>query len=142
MNKNKRQLVYNKYGGLCAYTGKPLESDWQIDHMMSKRESNYINTYRISQAKDWNCLKLEIDHIDNLMPALRIVNHYKRAFDLEGFRKYMLYFHLRLAKYPKNPIVVSSIKRKEYMYKVADAFDITTNKPFSGIFYFETLESN
>lgn len=33
---NKRQVVYNKFNGLCAYSGKPLQDDWQIDHMKSK----------------------------------------------------------------------------------------------------------
>ena len=37
----KREKVYNKFNGKCAYTGTPLESDWQIDHM----ESMYINSY-------------------------------------------------------------------------------------------------
>lgn len=133
----KRQIVHDKFNGLCAYTGKPLGADWQIDHMTSKYEARYIDAWNIASTKDWNAAKVKIHDIKNLMPALRIVNHYKRSLDLEGFRKYMLSFHLRLAKYPKNPIVKSSIKRKEYMYKVADAFDITIDKPFSGLFYFE-----
>ena len=29
----KRERIYNKFGGLCAYSGTPLESDWQIDHV-------------------------------------------------------------------------------------------------------------
>ena len=32
----KREKVYNKYGGKCAYTGKPLGQDWQIDHVTSQ----------------------------------------------------------------------------------------------------------
>jgi len=130
MNKNKRQLIYDKFNGLCAYTGKPLGDDWQVDHVISKNWSKYY--------KDTS-LEIDENHIDNLFPALRIVNHYKRAFDLEGFRQYMLRFHLRLAKLPKTTRVNATEKRKEYMYKVADAFDIRIDKPFSGIFYFETL---
>lgn len=30
---NKRERIYNKFGGLCAYSGTPLEDDWQIDHI-------------------------------------------------------------------------------------------------------------
>ena len=29
----KRERIFKKYDGLCAYTGKPLEKDWQIDHV-------------------------------------------------------------------------------------------------------------
>ena len=72
--------------------------------------------------------------------AQKIINHYKRAFDLEFFRDYMKNFHLRIAKLPKNPKVKKSIKHKEYLLEVARLFDITPEKPFSGKFYFETLK--
>ena len=29
----KRERIYNKFGGLCAYSGTSLEDDWQIDHV-------------------------------------------------------------------------------------------------------------
>lgn len=76
---------------------------------------------------------------DNLMPTLKIVNHYKRAKDIDQFRGYMETFHQRLAKLPKKPLVGKSIKRKKYMLAVAEAFGITPDKPWCGIFYFETL---
>lgn len=122
----KRQKIFELYSGLCAYTGKPLGDDWQIDHM---EPIFYCNMHQ----RDPNLP-------ENLVPALRIVNHYKRDKDLEGFRKYMLTFHLRLNKLPKNPYADKPVKRKEYMMKVADAFGIEVDKPFCGIFYFETLK--
>lgn len=121
----KRQVIFELYNGLCAYTGKPLGDDWQIDHM---EPHFYCRMY----SRDPN-------RPENLVPALRIVNHYKRDKDLEDFRRYMLTFHIRLKKQPKNPYATYPIKRKEYMMKVADAFGITVNNPFAGIFYFETL---
>ena len=48
--------------------------------------------------------------------------------------------HLRLAKLPKNPRTEKSRKKKEYILKIAKYFDITSNKPFNGKFYFETLK--
>ena len=36
MNKDIRQKVYDKHKGLCAYTGRPLQSDWQVDHITPK----------------------------------------------------------------------------------------------------------
>lgn len=125
MKKIKREDIFLKFNGLCAYTGKPLSSDWQIDHM----EPPFY-------ARMW---MRDPNRPDNLYPALKIVNHYKREKDLEGFRKYMLYFHLRLSKLPKNPRVEKTIKRISYMKKVADAFGITPDTPFNGRFYFETL---
>jgi hypothetical protein len=127
MTKKLRQEIFDKYNGLCAYTGKPLGADWQVDHM---EPHLYSRMYQ-----------RDPDRPDNLVPALRIVNHYKRCKDIEEFRKYMLTFHLRLAKVPKVPRVEKSCKRKEYMLKVAEVFDITLNKPFAGVFFFETVNT-
>lgn len=127
INEKLRGEVYNKFNGKCAYTGKELGDDWQIDHAYSKR----IN--EITLKFD------DINHIDNLLPTLKIVNHYKRALDLEMFRKYMLSFHIRLSKLPKYPKVEKSIKHKHYMNNIATAFDIDVNKPFNGKFYFELI---
>lgn len=124
-----RYEIYKKYGGKCAYTGKDLGDDWQIDHIIPK------------------CLTLQYNHkikdhndIANLVPCVGIINHYKRGFALEPFRQYMLTFHLRLAKLPKNPRTDKTKKRIIYMKRIAELFDITVGKPFSGVFYFETLE--
>lgn len=123
MTAKKRIEIFDKFGGLCAYTGKPLGDDWQVDHM---EPHFYARMYRRDPNRS-----------DNLVPTLRIVNHYKRCKDLEGFRKYMLTFHERLRKLPKTTRVEKSAKRVLYMLKVADAFGITVDKPFSGVFYFE-----
>ena len=140
MNKIKRQEVYNKYNCKCAYTGKELDNDWQIDHIIPK---NSFIWYQLEKQRIeiWK-VDYDLNDIKNLHPAIKIVNHYKRALDLEGFRKYMSEFHLRLKKVPKNPRTEKRIKYKEYMFKVAEMFDITIDKPFNGIFYFETLDNN
>lgn len=137
MNKKLRQQVYEKYNGLCAYTGKPLGNDWQVDHITSKVLHSYRVLYNGSGIDEINERRKEVDNIDNLMPAIKIVNHYKRSLDLEGFRDYMLSFHKRLKKLPKKTIVYETQRRKEYMLKVAELFDITPDKPFNGKFYFE-----
>lgn len=126
MRKDIRKIIFDKYNGLCAYTGMPLGDDWQIDHIVSKYYWKRLN------------IAGSVDNIDNLVPALRIVNHYKRSLDLEGFRKYMLSFHIRLSKLPKRTVVFETIKRIDYLNKVALAFGITKDMPFSGKFYFET----
>lgn len=126
MTKKVRQSVFEKYSGLCAYTGKPLGDDWQVDHVNSKHLCNYFG---------FN----EVNNMENLLPACRIINHYKRDFDLERFRTYMMTFHLRFAKLPKTTRTPKTQRRKEYMMKVAELFGITVDNPFGGKFYFETL---
>lgn len=119
----KREKVRLKYGGKCAYTGKDLDDDWQVDHVFPRIGGGDNN-------------------ISNLAPCIAIVNHYKREKTLEQFRTYMLSFHLRLKKLPKKTIVYETEKRIKYMNKVANLFDITHDKPFSGKFYFETLNQD
>ena len=116
-----RDAVYNKFGGRCAYTGRPLGSDWQVDHIVPREQGG-------------------TDDMSNLLPALRIVNHYKRCLDNETFKSWLLGgLHLRLRKLPKNSRTERGMKKKAYLLRVAEAFGITEDKPFCGKFWFETL---
>ena len=114
-----RKIVYEKYGGRCAYTGTPLEDDWQVDHIIPKAQGG-------------------TDEIENLLPAQRIVNHYKRCLDNETFKTWLLGgLHERLKKLPKNPRTERGMRHKAYMLEVAGLFGIEPDKPFCGKFYFE-----
>ena len=114
-----REAVYNKYDGRCAYTGKLLGDDWQVDHIVPK------------------CLG-GTDDINNLAPVLAIVNHYKRSLSIKDFKEWYLGgLHERLRKLPKNPRSEQGIRRETYLLKVAEVFDITPFKPFCGKLWFE-----
>jgi len=136
--KINRQKVYDKFGGKCAYSGTPLEPDWQIDHIIPKNKAHWLKSY---QMRDYLKTKItNINDINNLLPCQRIINHYKRSLDLEQFRTlWLMGLHKRLDK-PRNPRTENSRKTKEYRLKVASYFGITPEKPFSGKFYFETLK--
>ena len=130
ISKKNRELVKNMFDGKCAYSGTELLSDWQVDHVNPVRRNWLLN----------NSALFEENHtLENMLPSQRIINHYKHSMDLEQFRDFMKDFHIRISKLPKNPKIEKSIKRKVYMLKVARLFGITTNKAFSGRFYFETL---
>lgn len=121
------------YGGLCAYSGTPLEDDWQIDHVKPIIRNPFSKEPIFK--KD--------DTIENMVPCQKIINHYKGNLDLESFRKWFLGgLSERMKKLPKNPTTTKSIKRKEYLAKVAQYFDITPDKPFDGTFYFERVGKN
>lgn len=132
-----RVALYDKYGGKCGYTGKPLDGTWQVDHKTPRCHPVWYQDeeYRIRIAGCANC-----NDMINLIPSLGIVNHYKRELDVEGFRRYLLKLHIRLLRLPKKTKVPRTQKRKEYMAKVSDAFGITPDKPFDGIFYFEKIK--
>ena len=105
MDKKLREAVYKKYDGHCAYCGKKIAyKEMQVDHFVPVRNGGETK-------------------IENLMPACRMCNHYKRAYSLENFRK-----------------AIQEIPRKlkrEYIYKIGVAFGnvIEDEKPI--VFYFE-----
>lgn len=133
MNKVKREIIFKKFGGKCSYCGCDLDSKWQVDHVVSK-------SFAFGRGV------ANIDQIENLMPACRKCNHYKRGHCLDddgkhiGFRTYMLNFHKRLAKLPKRTSVKRTQDRIEYLKEIAEKYGITPQIPFTGKFYFETLK--
>lgn len=133
MNKQDRQKVYEKFGGKCAYCGHDLDETWQVDHGVSKQYWFYFNPTDVNA----------VNYFNNLYPSCMVCNHYKRALCIDGnqshrgFREYMKTFHTRLAKLPKKSKSKKTIKRIEYMLRIADRYNISQEKPFDGVFYFE-----
>lgn len=110
ISKSKREAVYAKYGGRCAYCGKEIDyKDMQVDHFLPLRA--------------WGIEDAGTDDLENLMPACRMCNHYKRANTLETFRRY-------IAEIPRK-------LRDNYIYKIGVAYGnvIENEKPIE--FYFE-----
>nr|DAU32961.1 MAG TPA: RECOMBINATION ENDONUCLEASE VII [Caudoviricetes sp.] len=106
MRMTKRQRVYNKYSGHCAYCGKEIKiEDMQIDHIVPQKQHGS-------------------DDIENLNPSCRLCNHYKRAKNIEQYRKYI-------------STLIERVK-KIYIVRVALKYDILKSFDWSGKFYFET----
>lgn len=116
MKKELRRKVHNKYGSRCAYCGKLTKyKDMQVDHIIPKnRFGNFSHVHK-------NAYK--VDHYENLTPACRICNHYKRVYTVEEFRKVMLKLHSNAAG--------------QYLVKVMINYGMINIKPFDGVFYFE-----
>ena len=109
MTKAERFQVYNKYNGHCAYCGREIEfKDMQVDHIDPQRL--YID-------------KNVADRIENLNPACRRCNHYKRAHSLEVYRELIRKLHTKVLD--------------NYICKVAEDYGIIKIKPWDGVFYFE-----
>lgn len=126
ITKELKSILYQKYGGRCAYTGTVLKDDWQVDHVEPiKRFKN-------------GCEHPHLDVEENMVPCQKIVNHYKGSLTLDEFRNwYLKGLHRRLSKLPLNPRTRQSAKKKKYLIEVATYFGITPNRPFNGVFYFE-----
>jgi hypothetical protein len=124
----KRQRIFNKFNGLCAYSGTPLEDDWQIDHLHPV----------VRHPLTGKMQRPERDTEANLVPCQRAINNYKHAVPLEDFRTWLLgKLHERLPKYPKSG---AGLAQRQRMEKIAAYFGITPDKPFNGIFHFETID--
>lgn len=114
LSRSDRQKVYEKYGGRCAYCGKEIEyKDMQVDHFVP------LEGYSQKGTNDF----------DNLMPACRRCNHYKRANSLEGWRRMLESIPQRL-------------ERDSYIYRVALDYGLVESKPHRIKFYFEEVGEN
>lgn len=111
ISKLKRETVYGKYGGRCAYCGREIAyAEMQVDHFHPRRTSQDPS----------------VDELENLMPACRMCNHYKRAHSLETFRKYIEEIPRKLSE--------------NYIYKIGIVYGEVAEQNHPVKFYFEEVE--
>lgn len=90
----QRQNIYNKFGGRCAYCGKPISIDeMQIDQLVPP-------WHRLSDGQLVKNAARGIDDDDNLMPSCHACNYYKSQLSLEDFRELLKGLPERCAKSP------------------------------------------
>ena len=118
MTKKQRLEIYNKFNGHCAYCGKKIEyKDMQVDHFIPQRRAK----------RGRNKLSVEeIEDPNNLYPSCRRCNHYKRAHNIETFRRYIEEIPQKLAN--------------EYIYKVGADYGLVEYHAGKIKFYFEMTE--
>ena len=88
LQMTRRERIFNKFNGLCAYSGTPLEPDWQIDHVEP------VYRYRNGQK-----MIPDNDTEDNMVPCQRAINNYKFSYSLYHFKINLLGgLHKRLKK--------------------------------------------
>lgn len=128
ISKQLRQKVYDKTGGKCAYCGCDLRGKFQVDHIIPRRnfEWHIRNKFRVPDFLSHLTL-LDVNHIDNLVPACCSCNNYKRANDLELFRK----------EIQRQPDI---LRRSKPTVRLAERFGLITMEEKPVIFYFETLK--
>ena len=117
ISKKTREQVYQKYNGHCAYCGREIKlRDMQVDHFIPQEMEPVVVAGNFPGLDS-------IDDFQNLMPACRMCNHYKRAHSLDVFRRYIEEIPRKL--------------RNDYIYKIGVAYGniIENEKPVK--FYFE-----
>ncbi len=157
MTKADRQLVFDKYGGRCAYCGELLQKGWHVDELLPVRrkyknvQAHWRNkiTKKPREKGDMRlsdpCFDEHFEyvnakqvpdgyehpermHIDNQMPACASCNINKHSMDLESFRELIKGF-------------INSLNSYYVQYKIAKRYGliVETIKPI--VFYFETIEA-
>jgi len=137
MNKKTREIIFNKYGGRCAYCGCPLEKGWHVDEIEPvRRYEQYAKDENGERIFDRikhqyvmvkTCMHPERFHVDNQNPSCPSCNINKHGDSLEDFRK-------NIAGYLK------SLNLRMVQYKMAKKYGLVeeTDKPV--VFYFEEVE--
>ena len=92
-NKKLRALVFNKYGGKCAYCGSDLNESFAIDHIVPISRG-YSNKELLRLGKERGT-----DTIDNYNPCCYSCNSSKSNLDLEVWRSELSKKYDRLLKH-------------------------------------------
>lgn len=107
----EREAVYHKTGGFCAYCGRPITMrEMQIDHVVP--------------IKFQDREEIDLNAMDNLLPACRSCNHYKDTMSVEAFRSML----------EREPEILA---RDSVAYRNAVRFGLVIPNPGPVKFYFE-----
>jgi len=150
--KEHRELIFNKYGGRCAYCGELLQKGWHIDevepcvrlyewqkshwrHKVTK-EPAQVNKLQESEMKDYEFVESrqvfkgyqypERLHVDNQMPACASCNINKHSGSLEEFRKLIAGF-------------MKHLNEINTQYKIAKRYGLVKEDIKPVVFYFESV---
>lgn len=157
-SKQKREIVFNKYGGYCSYCGCDLkEIKWHMDHAEPierkqkrvdgcyywKGTENQVTAEEVSNGSmdlkemEWRpsrlvaagCRNPQHDHIDNLIPACASCNINKHSMNIEEFRRFIGRF-------------IVSLNRDSVQYKISKRYGLIQETGIEVKFYFESTEQS
>jgi len=137
MTKKDREIVFNKFGGKCAYCGCELTKGWHVDEIEPVRRSReYLkdsNGDRIwdKVKRDYKS-KATVEHperfnIDNQYPACPSCNINKHSMPLEEFRNLIKGF-------------MKHLNEISTQYKIAKRYGLIKETDIEVKFYFETYK--
>ena len=126
MTTKKRQLIFEKYDGKCAYCGCDLQKGWHIDHIQAIRRNDSDEWIEKMNRIRATPLVRGQDSIENYNPSCRQCNIWKSTYDIEQFRKEISQQVKRLNDYSAN-------------YRNAKRYGLITENDIKVKFYFEQL---
>jgi 5-methylcytosine-specific restriction endonuclease McrA len=119
----RREIIYNKFGGKCAYCGCDIKlKGFQVDHIVSLRR------YR-SHFVHYNSIGFNPHLIDNLNPSCQSCNNYKRDNTIDFFRTEI-------------ESQIEKLRRHRPTFRLAERYGLIECKPKRIEFYFETIQKD
>lgn len=124
-------MLFNKYGGRCAYCGCDLPPKWHADHIEPViRDIELVKKGRYWERKSKNTHNNpHLETIENLNPSCIECNIHKSSLPLETFRRMLSDKLTKLERYSKD-------------YRFAVKFGLLTPTPKPVEFYFERLKND
>jgi 5-methylcytosine-specific restriction endonuclease McrA len=158
MTQKERKIVYEKYGGRCAYCGCELQKGWHVDHvepcrritewqgagyaypngklvpreeLRGKTEGDMVDAgikWKEGRYVTIGYANPDAHHIDNYMPSCPPCNINKHGDTIEQFRE-------AISGY------LHSLNLRMVQYKMVKKYGLVeeTNKPV--VFYFEMIHT-
>jgi len=126
--KSDREIIFNKFGGRCAYCGDPLQKGWHVDEIEPVRRNHVWNHDKRRNEIDKNnpMMHPERLHIDNQNPSCASCNINKHSESLEDFRKAIKGYMVHL-------------NERNTQFKIAKRYGLVIEIDKPVVFYFETL---
>ena len=124
--KQEREILFDKYGGKCAYCGCDLPDRWHVDELLPVRRNMKWNKDKTKYVHDGTYEHPERLNINNQMPSCPSCNINKHSMSLEEFRSFIRNF-------------VNSLNRYSVQYKFAKKFGLVSETSNRVVFYFETF---
>lgn len=130
MSKAKdRVIIFNKFGGKCAYCGCELLKGWHVDHVESVERISRYDKDKRKFIYTGKMHRPENDHMDNLNPSCASCNIQKSGANIEQFRRNISQF-------------VHSLNTYSTPYKFARRYALISETNIEVKFYFETFNTS
>lgn len=127
MNKKDRQIIFDKYGGRCAYCGCQLLKGWHVDHIEPLERYFKWNRTKGRFEQTGTCRKPENEVLVNYNPSCASCNIQKNTFTVEQFRTNIKQF-------------LNSLNQYSTQYKFVKRYGLVIETNQEVKFYFESVD--
>ena len=125
-SKKDREIIFNKYGGKCAYCGEPLQKGWHVDELLPVKRNHKYDKNKQKFVWDGTYEHPERLNINNQMPSCPSCNINKHSGSIEEFRSLIAGF-------------MKHLNEINTQYKIAKRYGLVKEDIKPIVFYFERV---